>query len=92
MCDKTTSVKTTKDLTNLVRDSFLSISAGLCQRTIHHMVVMLNQIFWIARISNGTNYENGVCDVVIVKSLFFVNIFVACLELFSDKRGKGGNA
>ena len=37
--DKITSVKTTQDLTNLVRNSFLSISAGLCQRTIRHMVV-----------------------------------------------------
>ena len=53
---------------------------------------MFNQMFWIARISNDTNYENGVCDVVIAKSLFFVNIFVECLEFVSDKRGKGGNA
>ena len=37
--DKITSVKTTEDLKNLVRDSFVSISAGLFQRTIRHMVV-----------------------------------------------------
>ena len=37
--DKITSVKTTEDLKNLVRDSFLSMSAGLCQKTIRHMVV-----------------------------------------------------
>ena len=37
--DKIASVKTTEDLKNLVCDSFLSMSAGLCQRTIRHMVV-----------------------------------------------------
>ena len=37
--DKITSVKTTEDFKNLVRDSFLSMSAGLFQRTIRHMVV-----------------------------------------------------